>query len=297
MWTCQDVSQKTEVVSQKNEVVSLKKEEVSLRKDEPLPKEKDIAKKNVEQFVLLDCNTKKSSVESEVKKDEDGEKVDPTKYTRVAGCLKYLTYTRPDLSFSVGIASCFIEKPTTLHFQVVKHILRYVKGTIDYRLNYGKCRKVEDMVEFSDNDFGGDKTGDKHTSEISFYLKETNITWQSQRTVTLSILDFMTANAMECQVVWLVNLLVKVTRYKGPVNPFVVNKSTIALWMNSLTRERIKCSHTRIHTIWEYMDEGQVTAKLLKEIKMDIFTIALMYEEHGEMQDMIGMTNLEPSLV
>ena len=67
--------------------------------------------------------------------------------------------------------------------------------------------------------------------------------------------------------------------------------------MNSLTHERSKCSDTRIHTIWEYMDEGQVTAKLLKEKKMDIFTIVLMHEEHGEMRDIIGVANLEASLV
>ncbi|KAL4575516.1 hypothetical protein LXL04_022362 [Taraxacum kok-saghyz] len=127
--------------------------------------------------------------------------------------------------------------------------------------------KVEDMVEFSDNDFGGDKTGDKHTSEISLYIKETNITWQSQRTVTLSILDFMTANAMECQIVWLVNLLVKVT------------------------------SDTRIRFISEYKDERQVTTELLKEIKMDIFTIPLMHEEHGEMQDIFELQREQAELM
>ena len=108
MLMSQDVSQKKEVVSQKNEVASLKKKELSPKKDELLPKKKVLATKNVDQFGLLECNTKKSPVEPEVKKDEDGENVDPTKYTRVAGCLKYLTYTRPDLSFSVGIASRFM---------------------------------------------------------------------------------------------------------------------------------------------------------------------------------------------
>ena len=67
--------------------------------------------------------------------------------------------------------------------------------------------------------------------------------------------------------------------------------------MNSLTHERSKCSDTRIRFISEYKDERQVTTELLKEIKMDIFTIALMHEEHGEMQDMIGVANLEASLV
>jgi hypothetical protein len=52
--------------------------------------------------------------------DKQGERVDATEYRRVIGCLRYLLHTRPDLSYSVGIASRFMEKPTTKHRNVVK---------------------------------------------------------------------------------------------------------------------------------------------------------------------------------
>jgi hypothetical protein len=44
-----------------------------------------------------------------------GVKTDPTEYRRVIGCLRYLLHTRPNLDFSVGTASRFMEKRTVLH--------------------------------------------------------------------------------------------------------------------------------------------------------------------------------------
>ena len=57
--------------------------------------------------------------------------VDTTMYRSVVGSLRYLVHTRPDLAYSVGIVSRFMENPTTEHMSAVKLILRYVKGTIN----------------------------------------------------------------------------------------------------------------------------------------------------------------------
>jgi hypothetical protein len=59
-----------------------------------------------------------------------------THYKRIIGCFRYLLHTRPDLSFSVGIASRFMEKPTVKHLNAVKQILRYLEGTVNYGLVY-----------------------------------------------------------------------------------------------------------------------------------------------------------------
>ncbi|GJZ39031.1 uncharacterized mitochondrial protein-like protein [Tanacetum coccineum] len=58
----------------------------------------------------------------------------PTLYRSLVGALQYLTITRPDLSYAVNQASQFLHAPTDAHFQSVKRILRYVKGTITYGL-------------------------------------------------------------------------------------------------------------------------------------------------------------------
>jgi len=47
-----------------------------------------------------------------------------------------LTATRPDLMYVVSLVARFMEAPTVMHQQVVKRILRYVKGTTDIGLFY-----------------------------------------------------------------------------------------------------------------------------------------------------------------
>ncbi|TYK19790.1 putative mitochondrial protein [Cucumis melo var. makuwa] len=53
---------------------------------------------------------------------------DPSLYRRLVGSLQYLTFTRPNIAFSVNLVSQFMHKPTVIHFSAVKCILRYLRG-------------------------------------------------------------------------------------------------------------------------------------------------------------------------
>ena len=46
-----------------------------------------------------------------LEKETDEELVDPTHYRKIVGCLRYLCNTRPNLNFSVGIISRFMQEP------------------------------------------------------------------------------------------------------------------------------------------------------------------------------------------
>ncbi|KAE9592899.1 putative RNA-directed DNA polymerase [Lupinus albus] len=62
---------------------------------------------------------------------EDGTALDdPTVYRRLMGKLLYLTHTRSDICFSVSHLSQFVSKPTNLHLEGAKRVLRYLKGSI-----------------------------------------------------------------------------------------------------------------------------------------------------------------------
>ncbi|XP_019055697.1 PREDICTED: uncharacterized protein LOC109115785 [Nelumbo nucifera] len=67
---------------------------------------------------------------------------DPTEYQSVVGALQYVTLTRPDISFVVNKVFQFLQSPTEEHCNVVKHALRYLKGTIDFDLHF----RASDLV-------------------------------------------------------------------------------------------------------------------------------------------------------
>ena len=52
----------------------------------------------------------------------------PLPYQQLIGKLSYLTLTRPDIIFTIHILSQFMHKPTTIHMQAAKRVLRYLNS-------------------------------------------------------------------------------------------------------------------------------------------------------------------------
>ena len=51
------------------------------------------------------------------------------------GALQYLTFTRPDLAFSVHQLCQFMQHPTITHLEAAKHVLLYVRGTLHFGIH------------------------------------------------------------------------------------------------------------------------------------------------------------------
>ncbi|KAG6521698.1 hypothetical protein ZIOFF_018823 [Zingiber officinale] len=96
----------------------------------------DVTTPTVAVFKMADCNVINHPIEpkTQLHKDLEGTPVDDMEYKRIIGCLRYLLHTRSDLSYSVGMASRYMERPTIMHHKVVKQILRYLKDTIYFGL-------------------------------------------------------------------------------------------------------------------------------------------------------------------
>ncbi|GKA78154.1 uncharacterized mitochondrial protein-like protein, partial [Tanacetum coccineum] len=77
---------------------------------------------------------------------------DPTHYRSIVGALQYLTITRPDISYAVNQISRFLHAPTISHYQEVKRILRYIKGTLAFGLYFSKPTQTS-ILGYSDADW------------------------------------------------------------------------------------------------------------------------------------------------
>jgi hypothetical protein len=105
----------------------------------------------------MECRLKLSKL-------KNGEAMDPTGYRSLIGSLRYIVNTRPDLAFSVGVVSRYMEVPGKEHWATVKHILGYLKGTMGYGCKYEKGAELKPIqLGYSDNDFAGDIEDRKST--------------------------------------------------------------------------------------------------------------------------------------
>eukprot|EP00253_Pinus_taeda_P029360 PITA_29360 len=89
-------------------------------------------------FGMTECNPLTTRMEQNLKlKSIEGKEFeDATKYRQLVGSLNYLTTTRLDISFAIGILSRFMKKPCEGHWSAAKKALRYLKGTQDFRIKY-----------------------------------------------------------------------------------------------------------------------------------------------------------------
>jgi hypothetical protein len=156
--------------------------EVRQGEDEITLSQAAYASRIVEKAGLMGCNPCATPMEPRTKlsRESTAPPVDSTEYRSLVGSLRYLVNTRPDLAFSVGYVSRFMEKPTEEHRAALKHIIRYVAGTIHYGCRYVKERNWR-LIGYSDSDLAGDVDTRKSTSGLLFFLGKNLVSWQSQK--------------------------------------------------------------------------------------------------------------------
>ncbi|KAL8108339.1 hypothetical protein AgCh_024703 [Apium graveolens] len=202
-------------------------------------KQSAYANKILEKAGMAGCNPTKYPMDPKLvlTKDPHGKAVDSTEYKSLVGGLRYLVHTRPDIAFSVGIVSRYMERPTVLHLNAVKRVLRYIKGTTNYGLMYSKNSGNNELTGYSDSDLAGHIDDRRSTGGVVFYLNESVITWVSQKPKCLALssceAEFMEATVAACQGIWLKNLLAAVAS-KDPGN-----KNERTVYVKNMTPEEV----------------------------------------------------------
>ncbi|XP_048593288.1 secreted RxLR effector protein 161-like [Brassica napus] len=219
--------------------------------------------------------------------------IDSTQYRRRIGCLRYLMHTRPDMAFSVGILSRYMQSPRESHGNALKHVLRYLKGTLSYGFEYKRERKQK-LSGYSDSSHNTDPDDGKSTTGYIFCIGETPISWcsQKQEVVALSSCEaeYMAATEATKQAIWLQELMSEITGSEEKKTVIRVdNKSAIALAKNPVFHRRSKHIHKRFHFIRECVERGLIDVEHVAGTKQkaDILTKALAKIKFKEMKDLI----------
>jgi len=113
-------------------------------------------------------------------RDVDGVIVDDTYFKQIVGSLMYLIATRSYIMFNVSLISRYMSKPTRLHLQVAKRILRCLKGIASYGIFYWKGGK-EGLFALTNSDYAGDEDDSKSTYGYLFLLSLGTVSWMSKK--------------------------------------------------------------------------------------------------------------------
>jgi hypothetical protein len=128
----------------------------------------------MKRFNMMDCKAMLMPMVTNLKllSDTSSETVYVTLYRQMIGSLMYLTNTRPDICFAVNILSQYMVEPRHVHLVATKHVMKYLKGTIDYGLSYVSDGETS-LHGYVDSDWAGSVVDRKSTSECFFSLGST----------------------------------------------------------------------------------------------------------------------------
>ncbi|XP_058732873.1 uncharacterized mitochondrial protein AtMg00810-like [Vicia villosa] len=140
------------------------------------------AKNIVNKFGMDNASHKRTPTPTHLKlsKDEGGTSVDQSLYRGMIGSLLYLTASRPDIAFTIGVCARYQAKPKLSHINQVKRILKYVNGTCDYGILYSHgCEPI--LSGYCDVDWDGSADDRKITSGGCFFLGNNLISWFNKK--------------------------------------------------------------------------------------------------------------------
>eukprot|EP00253_Pinus_taeda_P011789 PITA_11789 len=212
-------------------------------------------------FHMEDCKPAPSPFQSGVKLSVTctSPKVDATLYRQLVGKFLYLTHTRPDLSFAVGLIAGFMQNPREIHWKAAKRLLRYVRGYV-------------------------------------FTLGSGTITWacKKQCAISLSSAEAEYRGAVEAskEALWLRQILSEFGfQQQHPTTLWCDNQNAIQLCKDLVQHQRSKQIELHMHFIRKLIHDHVLEVQYCStdDQVADIFTKALTEAKFTKLRFMVGV--------
>jgi hypothetical protein len=256
----------------------------------------------LKKFKMENCKSAPTPIDAgtKLRSNSISEKFDGTLYRKLVGSLLYLTATRPDIAYAVGMVSRFMSDPHLEHWNAAKRILRYIKGTYNLGLEYQNGGNVQ-LAGYTDSDWAGDTDDRKSTSGYIFYLDLGAISWSSKKQATISLssteAEYKGATLATQEATWLRGILAELNHPQTEATTiYCDNQSTIQLTKNPVFHARTKHIEIYHHYVREKTQKGNIMLKYCRteDQVADIFTKALSTVKFVKFRSMIGLKEVSP---
>ena len=216
-------------------------------------------------------------------------------YQEAIGSLLYLAQgTRPDISYAVNFLSKFNKCFAKEHWQAVKRVFRYLKGTLDTVITYDG-NENNDMVIYSDADFAGDLDDRRSCSGYISVQQNGAISWASKRQQTVALstteAEYMALSAAVQEAEWLYQLRRELLNQSDAVKMYCDNKSSICLAKTNMYSSRTKHIDVKHHFVREKISEGEIVVEYISTDQMaaDFLTKPLTQEKMNTCKTLVGL--------
>uniref|UniRef100_A0A2N9HLW0 Integrase catalytic domain-containing protein n=1 Tax=Fagus sylvatica TaxID=28930 RepID=A0A2N9HLW0_FAGSY len=190
--------------------------------------------------------------------NKEKENMESIPYSSAVGSLMYaMVCTWPDIAHAVGVVSRFMVNPSKEHWEAVKWIFRYLRGSSKLCLSFGSSKPV--LEGYTDADMVGDLDGRKSTSGFLFTFAWGAVSWQSklQKCVALSTTkaEYIAATEAGKEMLWMKRFLQDLGLKQDEYVVHCDSQSALDLSKNSTYHSRTKHIDVRYHWLRLIVDQ------------------------------------------
>ncbi|KAJ3522289.1 hypothetical protein NMY22_g11955 [Coprinellus aureogranulatus] len=202
-------------------------------------------------------------------------------YMSGVGAAMYLAIaTRPDLIYAVAKLAQYNSNPGPEHWKALKHLFRYIKGTIDLKLTYRGGEMTSELFQaYSDADHAGCLDTRRSTSGFLIKMGSGAVSWSSKKQTTVADssteAEYVSASAAGREIFWMRTLLKEIgVEVKGPSPLMVDNQSALRVLNNPEHHGRMKHIDVKYHWVRDAVKQGKIEVHFLptQDMIADIFT-------------------------
>ncbi|XP_062103989.1 secreted RxLR effector protein 161-like [Humulus lupulus] len=237
-------------------------------------------------------------------KDQSPKTIEETKemakvpYVMALGCLMYIMVsTRPEKTHALSILSRFMSNPGLEHWNALKWLLRYLKGTTEMGLRYKQMDQKVTLEGFVGADYAASKDTRRSTTSYVFTTNGDCICWKSQLQLVVSLstteAEFMATTEAFKEAIWLQGMLQELKMMKDKAKIYSDSQSPIHLCKNPVYHEKRKHIDILLFWIREKIEEDVISLDKIgtEDNLADIGTKALHVNKFKHCLNLLNLRN------
>lgn len=221
-------------------------------------------------------------------------------YAQIIGSLQFAALTtRPDIAYAVNNAAQFKNHPTSANCNAVRRILKYLRGTADYRIPLGGQHDSFILTAYADADYAAAVEDRKSRSGYVIFFNGTPVSWASKKqpcvATSTTHSEYIACYAAATEVIWLRRLLASIgIPQTTPTTIFTYSQSAMRLAVNPEFHSRTKHVDVKFHFLREQVVLRSIDIHYLPTQQQiaDIMTKTLTRDQFRHLRDLLTLTTL-----